>query len=292
MALGNALSAKHQHPVLLHQDDGDPRHLGMQADGIAGFHILPFRMDLLRVDGPQISTVRNYNFAILPYAPEDEFALRRAVHELSGELRDGGWTTGTVVLHSLLLARLRAQGSDFIESLVRREKSLAGAADPTRGMRLLKERIVTLLEGPDGLAADVIAAVERILGESANPNRTVIFLGRAGALYPFFRTSALLKHVAGHTRNVPVVLLSNRFAVAVPTQAPKAFYVTVAVSAPLRRPTAFHFLLALVVSNVLLALGMQMMSPTQVSLPFKLLLFVAIVGWGLLAASLVSGYHH
>jgi hypothetical protein len=163
--------------------------------------------DLLRDDGPQISTVRNYNFAILPYAPEDEFALRRAVHELSGELRDGGWTTGTVVLHSLLLARLRAQGSDFIESLVRREKSLAGAADPTRGMRLLKERIVTLLEGPEGLAADVIEAVERILGESANPDRTVIFLGRAGALYPFFRTSALLKHVAGHTRNVPVVLL-------------------------------------------------------------------------------------
>ena len=32
-------------------------------------------------------------------------------------------------------------------------------------------------------------------------------MGRAGALYPFFRTSALLKHVAGHTKNVPVVLL-------------------------------------------------------------------------------------
>jgi type III secretion protein R len=46
----------------------------------------------------------------------------------------------------------------------------------------------------------------------------------------------------------------------------------------------------LVVSNVLLALGMQMMSPTQVSLPFKLLLFVATGGWGLLARSLVSGY--
>ncbi|WP_394843467.1 type III secretion system export apparatus subunit SctR [Pendulispora brunnea] len=46
----------------------------------------------------------------------------------------------------------------------------------------------------------------------------------------------------------------------------------------------------LVVSNVLLALGMQMLSPTQVSLPFKLLLFVAIDGWGLLAQSLVSGY--
>jgi len=47
----------------------------------------------------------------------------------------------------------------------------------------------------------------------------------------------------------------------------------------------------LVISNVLLALGMQMMSPTQVSLPFKLLLFVAIDGWGLLARSLVAGYH-
>ncbi|HZU81507.1 MAG TPA: type III secretion system export apparatus subunit SctR [Polyangiaceae bacterium] len=46
----------------------------------------------------------------------------------------------------------------------------------------------------------------------------------------------------------------------------------------------------LVVSNVLLALGMQMLSPTQVSLPFKLLLFVAIDGWGLLSRSLVAGY--
>jgi type III secretion protein R len=48
----------------------------------------------------------------------------------------------------------------------------------------------------------------------------------------------------------------------------------------------------LVVSNILLALGMQMMTPTQVSLPFKLLLFVAIDGWGLLARSLVAGYGH
>ncbi len=46
----------------------------------------------------------------------------------------------------------------------------------------------------------------------------------------------------------------------------------------------------LVVSNVLLALGMQMMTPGQVSLPFKLLLFVAIDGWGLLAQALVTGY--
>lgn len=46
----------------------------------------------------------------------------------------------------------------------------------------------------------------------------------------------------------------------------------------------------LVIANVLLALGMQMMNPTQVSLPFKLLLFVAVDGWGLLAQSLVGSY--
>jgi type III secretion protein R len=46
----------------------------------------------------------------------------------------------------------------------------------------------------------------------------------------------------------------------------------------------------LVVANVLLALGMQMLQPTHVSLPFKLLLFVAVDGWGLLSQALVAGY--
>lgn len=46
----------------------------------------------------------------------------------------------------------------------------------------------------------------------------------------------------------------------------------------------------IVVGNVLLALGMQMMNPVQVSLPFKLLLFIAADGWGLLAQALLTGY--
>jgi type III secretion protein R len=46
----------------------------------------------------------------------------------------------------------------------------------------------------------------------------------------------------------------------------------------------------LVVANVLIGLGMQMMNPSQISLPFKLLLFVAADGWGLLAEALVTGY--
>lgn len=46
----------------------------------------------------------------------------------------------------------------------------------------------------------------------------------------------------------------------------------------------------LIVANVLVALGVQAMNPTQIALPFKLLLFVAVDGWGLLAQALASGY--
>jgi type III secretion protein R len=46
----------------------------------------------------------------------------------------------------------------------------------------------------------------------------------------------------------------------------------------------------LVVANVLMALGMQMMSPTMISLPVKLLLFVMLDGWSRLAHALVLTY--
>lgn len=46
----------------------------------------------------------------------------------------------------------------------------------------------------------------------------------------------------------------------------------------------------LVVANILLALGMMMMSPTIVSLPFKLLLFVLVDGWAKLVHGLVLTY--
>jgi type III secretion protein R len=46
----------------------------------------------------------------------------------------------------------------------------------------------------------------------------------------------------------------------------------------------------MVVANILLALGMQMLSPTTISMPFKLLLFVLVDGWYLIAKGLVVGY--
>ena len=46
----------------------------------------------------------------------------------------------------------------------------------------------------------------------------------------------------------------------------------------------------IIVSNILLAMGMMMVSPVTISLPFKLLLFVMVNGWTLLIQGLVRGY--
>jgi len=46
-----------------------------------------------------------------------------------------------------------------------------------------------------------------------------------------------------------------------------------------------------VVSSVLMSMGMMMLPPALISLPFKLLLFVMVDGWGLIATALVQSYH-
>ena len=47
----------------------------------------------------------------------------------------------------------------------------------------------------------------------------------------------------------------------------------------------------LVVSSVLLSMGMMMLPPIVVSLPFKILLFVLVDGWNLVVQSLVRSFH-
>lgn len=47
----------------------------------------------------------------------------------------------------------------------------------------------------------------------------------------------------------------------------------------------------LVVANILLALGMMMLSPTIISLPFKILIFVAVDGWSLVLNGLVQSFN-
>ena len=46
----------------------------------------------------------------------------------------------------------------------------------------------------------------------------------------------------------------------------------------------------LIVASALMSMGMVMVSPTQIALPFKLLLFVLVDGWVLVVQSLVHSF--
>jgi len=45
-----------------------------------------------------------------------------------------------------------------------------------------------------------------------------------------------------------------------------------------------------VISSILMAMGMFMLPPTMVSLPFKLIVFVMVDGWYLLTESLIKSF--
>jgi flagellar biosynthetic protein FliP len=47
----------------------------------------------------------------------------------------------------------------------------------------------------------------------------------------------------------------------------------------------------LVVASTLMSMGMMMLPPVLISLPFKILLFVLVDGWALITQSLVAGFH-
>jgi type III secretion protein R len=82
-------------------------------------------------------------------------------------------------------------------------------------------------------------------------------------------------------------ITSKDFVVLVPafavSELTEAFIIGVMIALP-------FIVIDLVVANVLMALGMQMMSPTMLSLPIKLLLFVMLDGWSRLAHALVLSY--
>jgi hypothetical protein len=163
--------------------------------------------DLINKDGPSISTMRNYRYAMVPYDPADELKLREHVQTTIGKLSSAGWVVLTISLHKLLLRRVRALGDDIVQRLISAERA-AAAMSAERGINYLRGKLGRELDGIDGIAADVSREITQFA--DANPEkaeRTVVFVGRAGALYPFFRVSALLKHLDGRTRNVPVVLL-------------------------------------------------------------------------------------
>jgi type III secretion protein R len=82
-------------------------------------------------------------------------------------------------------------------------------------------------------------------------------------------------------------ILMDDFIVLIPaftiTELTKAFQIGFLIFLP-------FIVIDLVIANILMAMGMMMLSPTVISLPFKLLLFVLIDGWAKLTHGLVFSY--
>jgi type III secretion protein R len=143
----------------------------------------------------------------------------------------------------------------------------------------IADRLKPVLDGAQG--KDTAALVEGVVDAVKEPMRAFL---KANAST---REKARFLEVAKRSRAGGEAPTADDLSVLVPAFMTTELYEAFALGFLIYLP---FLVIDLVVANVLLALGMQTLQPTQVSLPFKLLLFVAIDGWGLLAQSLVSGY--
>nr|WP_314481269.1 flagellar type III secretion system pore protein FliP [uncultured Pseudomonas sp.] len=91
--------------------------------------------------------------------------------------------------------------------------------------------------------------------------------------------------------------LSKRTDIASPDQVPLSILVPSFVTSELK--TAFQIgfmifipflIIDMVVASVLMAMGMMMLSPLIISLPFKIMLFVLVDGWALIMGTLASSF--
>jgi type III secretion protein R len=147
-------------------------------------------------------------------------------------------------------------------------------------------------------------AIEPVLGRGAGAD--VLSGATVGALEAASQRAKeplrefLLKHSAGRDRatfhNLALRMRAPAERAGI-TDRDLLIIVPAFLTSELRRAFEIGFLLFvpflvvdMVIANLLLALGMHMLSPTTVSLPFKLLLFVLADGWQLILRGLVESY--
>ncbi len=70
------------------------------------------------------------------------------------------------------------------------------------------------------------------------------------------------------------------------------------ITSELKRAFTIGFLIFLpfiiidmVVASVLMSMGMMMVPPVMISLPFKIMLFVLVDGWGMIMQTLIMSFH-
>jgi flagellar biosynthetic protein FliP len=115
-------------------------------------------------------------------------------------------------------------------------------------------------------------------------------------------TSPLKKFMAGHVREADLKLFMD-MAHAKPAKSPDEIALTTLAPAfmlsELKRAFEIGFLIFvpfliidMAVASILMSMGMMMLPPVIISLPFKLIFFVLVDGWRLVAGSLVESYLH
>jgi type III secretion protein R len=121
-----------------------------------------------------------------------------------------------------------------------------------------------------------------LVSSGKEPLRTFLVKNSSAGERAFF-----LRTARQVLKDDPAQVAANDFVVIIPaftvTELTEAFQIGFLIFLP-------FLIIDLIVSNVLLALGMMMLSPTTVSLPFKLMLFVFLSGWAKLVHGLVLTY--
>lgn len=134
-------------------------------------------------------------YILYVYPPTDEFAIRRELGELRMWLKAKEVTCQPVSLADLFWQALEESG--WLESVIQEERRASN--DPAR-LEGVYESVGEVLRESPTLPERVVAALD------GRGDRTVAFLYRAGALYPAYRTSALLDDLR-YRINLPVTLL-------------------------------------------------------------------------------------
>lgn len=114
--------------------------------------------------------------------------------------------------------------------------------------------------------------LRQFMAKHSKPKERAFFVKSAGQIWP--------KEMAAKIKDTDLLVLIPAFTV---SELTAAFIIGFFIYLP-------FIVIDLVVSNVLMAMGMMMVSPMTISLPIKLLLFVLIDGWARLTHSLILSY--
>lgn len=135
-------------------------------------------------------------YQLYVYRPADEFAVRRELGELRDWLAARDVTCVSISLAELFWQALEEHGP--LDLVIQMERE---AVEDPRALAEVNQAVAEVLRMSPTLPDRIVAAL------SESGPRTAAFLYRAGALYPVYRTSALLDDLRDRHLSVPVTLL-------------------------------------------------------------------------------------